>query len=139
MRCFIDLAQTHSQRTFGDITALFTWVGAEKKPALVLAPTMRLGNDKEYVPPVIPMENSWIWDEERGDGASCACNCALFAQALGLPEDIRSAMKVMSVIRECIGDLIKMPPKPTERVVVADAIRTDESGKEHHSEIAENV
>ena len=54
--------------------------------------------------------------------------------------DITTIHKIGSAIRDCLSDLISMPPKPVlDRVVVADAIRTDENGREHHAEISENV
>lgn len=138
LRYDLDLTQTHFQRTFGDITLFGTWFDKDRKPALVLVPTNKLGS--EYIVPcVVPMSQAWVWDEATGDGAHCARVSCLFATNMGFGFDTMKIMKITSIIRESIGDLLNIPPKPTEAVVVADAIRTDASGKQHHSEIIENV
>jgi hypothetical protein len=136
----LDLNHTKSSRQFGDITAMFTWIGKDKTPCVALVPTNLIGK-RPIRPCVIPMTSSWAWAEETGDGAHCARQSMIFAECLGLnPANVNDVMRVTSIIRECLGDLLAMPPKPTERVVVADAIRVDhDSGKEHHSEIVENV
>lgn len=134
----LDLTQVHFERSYGDITAFGTWFGKERRPALVLVPTNKLGS--EYITPcVVPMKQAWLWDEKTGDGAHCAHVSCLFATNLGFAFDTMKIMKITSIIRDNIGELVNIPPKPTEAVVVADAIRTDESGKQHHSEIIENV
>jgi len=138
LRYDLDLTQTHFERAYGDITLFGTWFGKNRRPALVLVPTNKIGS--EYlVPCVVPMDGVWAWDEEKGDGAHCARVCVLFATNMGFGFDTMRMMKIASIIRENIGELYKIPPKPTERIVVADAIRTDEYGREHHSEIVENV
>lgn len=135
----LDLTQYHWVREYGDITVFGTWFGRERAPALVLVPTNKLGS--EYVIPcVVPLAAAWAWDDERGDGAHCARTCVLFAANLGFnPSDHMRLFKIRSIIADNVGELVLIPPKPTEAVVVADAIRTDEYGREHHSEIIENV
>jgi hypothetical protein len=134
----LDLTQVHFERPYGDITLFGTWFGKDRKPALCLVPTAKLGT--EYITPcVVPMSQAWVWDEKDGDGAHCARVSCLFATNLGFGFDTMKIMKITSIIGDNIGDLINIPPKPTEAVVVADAIRTDQSGKQHHSEIIENV
>lgn len=138
LRYDLDLTQTHFERRYGDVTAFGTWFGKDRRPALVLVPTNKLGS--EYIVPcVVPISQAWVWDENTGDGAHCARVSCLFATNMGFGFDTMKIMKITSIIRDCIGDLLNIPPKPTERIVVADAIRTDEHGKEHHSEIVENV
>jgi hypothetical protein len=135
----LDLTQSHFERRYGDITVFGTWFGKDRKPALVLLPTARVGSP-DVTPCVVPLSSAWTWDENTGDGAHCARASVMFAQTLGLGfGHVNEVMKITSVIRDCLGDLINMPPKPTEAVVVADAIRTDSSGKQHHSEIIEHV
>ncbi|WP_036289558.1 hypothetical protein [Methylosinus sp. PW1] len=136
----LDLTKTHFVRTFGDITAIGAWFGQKKRPALVLAPTARLGI-APIIPCVVPLSSAWKWAEETGDGRLCARLSVSFADYLGLNSaNVRDVMRVTSIIRECLGDLISMPPKPIEdSIVVADIIRTDESGKQQHHEVIENV
>lgn len=138
LRYDLDLTQTHFERNCGDITLFGSWFGKDRMPALVLVPTNKLGS--EYIVPcVVPLSQAWVWDETTGDGAHCARVSCLFATNMGFGFDTMKIMKITSIIRDNIGELINIPPKPTERIVVADAIRTDEYGREHHSEIVENV
>ena len=134
----LDLTQTHFERRFGDITAFGTWHGKHHRPALVLVATNDIGSER-LTPCIVEIDQMWLWDEHAGDGAYCARWSARFAEAMGFGFDTMKIMKITSIIRENIGDLNHIPPKPTEAVVVADAIRTDEYGREHHSEIVENV
>lgn len=134
----LDLTQTHFTRQYGDITVFGTWFGKDRKPALVLVPTNKLGS--EYlVPCVVPLSQAWLWDEKDGDGAHCARVSCIFATNMGFNFDTMKIMKITSLIRDNLGELVNIPPKPTETHVVADAIRTDSSGKQHHSEIIEHV
>lgn len=134
----LDLTQTHFERNYGDITVFGTWFGKDRKPALVLVSTSKIGSE-HLVPCVVPMNQAYLWDEKGGDGAHCAHVSALFAANMGFGFDTMKIMKISSVIRDNLGELVNIPPKPTEKVVVADAIRTDSSGKQHHSEIIEHV
>lgn len=132
----LDLTRYHARRTFGDITAIMTWwlANERRRPCLVLVPTTQIGRE-QIIPCVVPQDAAWAWAEETGDGRHCARTSAQFAAYLGLPEHPNSAMRVTFIIRECMGDLLTIPPMPVERDVVADAIRTDSDGREHHSEI----
>jgi len=135
----LDLNITQFKRVFGDITVVGTWFGKDHKPAIVLMPTNLMGV-RQIIPCVVPLTSAWAWAEETGNGSHCARQSAIFAEALGLnTANINEVMRVTSIIRECMNDLLSIPPKPTERVVVADAIHTDASGKQHHTEIVENV
>lgn len=136
----LDLTRYHSRRQLGDITIIFTWWLADnaRRPCLVLVPTIGLGSER-IIPCVVPQSSAWAWAEETGDGRHCARTSAQFAAYLGLPEHPNSAMRVTSIVRECMGDLLNIPPMPVERVAVADAIRIDADGREHHSEITDDV
>lgn len=136
----LDLTKTWFSRRYGDITVFGTWFGKEQRPALALVPTNSFGNDN-YAPCVVPLANAHLWAEEGGDGRHCARASIAFAYSLGFNDfDITALHRIGSAIRDCLSDLISMPPKPVlDRVVVADAIRTDENGREHHAEISENV
>lgn len=135
----LDLTQVHFQRTFGDITLFGTWFGEQRRPALVLLPTYMIGY-AGVVPCVVPLASAWKWAEETGDPRHAARISRMFAQSLSLsPDNIATLMRITTIIRDHIGDLIAIPPKPTECRVVADAIRTDEDGRQHHSEVIEHV
>lgn len=137
----LDLTQVHFQQTYGDITLFGTWFGEQRRPALVLMPTFAIGQDVIRVTPcVVPLASAWCWDRERGDPRHCARISIMFAQSLGLSaHNSATLMRITTIIQDNLGELLGMPPKPTEALVVADAIRTDEYGREHHSEVIENV
>ena len=135
MKYALDLTRYHERRQHGDITAFYTWFGPEQSPALVLVPTYRQHHEKT-TPCVIPLENAWKWDEFLGDPEGCARTCYQFAGFLGLdPLSSMTCQRIASIIRDGLGDLISIPPKPTERKVVADAIITDHSGRKRHAEV----
>ena len=140
MKYDLDLTHCHAQRTFGDITAFMTWFGKRNMPALVLLPTRMIGREGA-IPCVIPVSSAWAWAEETGDGAHCARASVEFARLLyGCAPSIAEVTRVMSIVRECMHDLLTIPPKPaTDRVVVADAVRTDANGKQIHSEIMDDA
>lgn len=136
----LDLTRYAWKRELGDITVYGTWFGAEQDPALVLVPTMRQSWQKT-TPCVVPLTNAWKWDEFTGDPAGCARTCVQFAGFLGFnPMSSMTVQRIASIIRDHLGDLLHIPPKPTEqRIVVADAFLTDEAGKTRHVEVSENV
>ena len=135
----LDLTKNHGTRTFGDITVFMTWHGSKQEPCIVLMPTAKIGHEN-VVPCVVALSTAWAWAEETGDGRHCARWSLMFAKWLGFnPHNVNDVMRITSVVRNCLGDLLTIPPRPNEKVVVADAIRTDEYGRQHHSEIVENV
>lgn len=135
----LDLTQVHFLRTYGDITLYGTWFGKDRNPALVLMPTYLIGRPR-VVPCVVPLASAWKWAPETGDPAHAARVSLMFAERLTLtPHNPMTLMRITTIIRDAIGDLLHIPPKPTEGVVVADAIRTDEYGREHHSEVIEHA
>ncbi len=84
----------------------------------------------------------WNPDDKDVDPRGCAALVMQFLHENGLDSgDILHAhMRVMSFIHDHLGDLLNMPPKPTNLVVVADAFRTDlETGKTTHQEIVKRV
>ncbi|MND20869.1 hypothetical protein D3C76_47930 [compost metagenome] len=141
-RIALDLTKYHFCRTHGELCVYGTWFGDNHRPALVLVPKNHadlLG--RGYAPFVIPLDNAWIWSEEVGDERLQVASAATACKALGLDFLNRfTLLRILCAIRDNMGDLLKMPPKPTETVVVADAFRTDrETGKVRHLEIKENV
>lgn len=135
MRHALDLTQCAFKARHGDLLVFGSWFGDKLEPCLAITETYRLGL-RPVVPCVVPLSAAFAWDEHRGDILHTAATAAIFADKLGL-DPLSGPVRVVSLIREHLGDLISMPPKPAERVVVADAIRTDADGREHHTEISE--
>jgi hypothetical protein len=138
---FIDLARYHERFGHGDLTVFLTWCGDALSPCLVIVPAFIEGHER-VTPCVVPQRVAWVWSEAIGDGRHCALTSYLFCEQLRLNPSINNCMRVTSIIREHIGDLLAMPPATSlhfERAVVADAIRTDQDGKEHHSEVSDHV
>lgn len=137
----LDLSVCHFAQKHGDITAIGTWFGTEsRRPCLVLVKTNAIISNERSAPCVIPLDNAWWWAEETGgiDIREQARTCMLFAEALGLnPHNKVSVMRVASIIRDHIGDLIRMPVAPTHDLkVVADLVYKDHvTGEEIHKEV----
>lgn len=139
-RPFLDLNQVEWSHTYGDLTLFGTWVGDQQTPALVLVPTHNLGGDSRIIPCVVPLDSAWLWAEETGDPRHVAWATWTFANNLGLEaSNAFTCMRIASAIRGNLGRLLAIRPKSTERVVVADAVITDESGRQRHAEIADHV
>lgn len=123
------------------MTALGSWYGQDDTPCLVLVATRHFGTE-EALPCVVPINNAWKWAEETGDPRYAVDNSMVFGRALGLNvADIRTPMKITSIIRDCLGDLLAMPVRPKDdKIVVADATVTNrETGAKRYAEIVENV
>lgn len=135
----LDLTRYWHKQQHGDITAYFTWYGENDEPALVLVPTYRQHHERA-VPCVVPLANAWKWDETIGDPRGCAQTCYKFADLLGLDKlSSMTCQRIASIIRDGLGDLVSIPPKPTERRVAADVIITDASGRQRHAEVIDHV
>lgn len=137
----LDLTQTHGQRRYGDITAFFSWHGDKREPCLAMLPTKLIGTDgvRAIKVCIVPMSSAWRWDEHTGDGRHAAFTSAQFAISMGFTPDVPRCVAITNIVRDCLGDLLTMPPKPRDLVTVADAIRIDADGREHHSEIKDDA
>lgn len=135
----LNLTHVHFQRICGDITVFGTWFGGDRRPALVLLPTARIGHDR-VMPCVVPLASAFAWDRRTGDPRHCARVSALFAENLGLnPHNAFTLMRITSLIQDHMGDLLSIPPKPAETYVAADACFTDEHGTTRYAEILDHV
>lgn len=133
----LDLTKTNGERRYGDITAFFSWHGDKREPCLALLPANMIGRDKvrQIKVCIVPLSSVWQWDEHTGSGRHAAFTSAQFAIAMGFEPSVQRCVTITNIVRDCIADILTMPPKPREMVTVADAIRTDADGREHHSEI----
>ncbi|TDW63110.1 hypothetical protein EDF57_10665 [Novosphingobium sp. PhB55] len=134
----LDLTRYHSRQRHGDLDVFMTWFGDRLDPVLVLVPAFIEGHEN-VTPCVVPQSTAWMWSEAIGDGAHCARTSHIFCKHLRLEPDPMTCIRITSIIRDHIGDLLSIPPAPFEREVVADAIRIDSNGKEHHTEVTDRV
>lgn len=134
----LDLSRYHARFRHGDLTAILTWFGDDLMPCLALVPTYREGHER-VAPCVVLQKNAWIWSESIGDGRHCALASYQFCHHLQIGQTINNCIRVTSIIRDHIDDLLGIPPAPFERVVVGEALRRDRDGREHYSEIRDHV
>lgn len=122
----LDLTRHHFLRPSGDLVCVGTWVynadQEDYEPALVIVPRYRKDGFK---PCCVALSAAWKYNEP----AYLAHAAAFFLTQLGMADGMSNAHKVASLIHEHLGDLIKMPPNPTQTIVVADASVTIEGVK----------
>jgi len=134
----LDLTRYHARYLHGDMTVFATWFGNNLTACLVIVPSYYEGHDK-VTPCIVPINQAFEWSEAVGDGAHCAFVASQFCKHLRMTPSMDANIRITSLIREHLGDLLSIPPAPFESVVVADAFRIDNRGKEHHSEIRDRV
>lgn len=134
----LDLTRYHRRYQHGDLTVFLTWFGNDLLPCLVIVPSYYEGHER-VTPCIVPQRSAWIWSESVGEGRHCALTSFQFCQFLRINPDPNNCIRVTSIIRDHIGDLLGIPPAPFETIVVGDAIRRDIDGKEHHSEVRDRV
>ncbi|AXF51434.1 hypothetical protein PQA73_gp06 [Erwinia phage Pavtok] len=134
----LDLTQPAFSKARGELTIYGAWHGKRLRPCLVVLPTYRPGT-----PLVIEVDDAWRWnpdDIEADPRANMQLTAAfLMANSMDASNPF-TAMKVASLVHDHLGDLLRIPPKPGETIVVADAIQTDrDSGVVTHREIIQRV
>ena len=139
----IDLTRYAWRREARGFVLYGTWlfrsaIGVPPEPCLVITPNRQVSHERT-TPAVIPIRASWIWSEEYGDPRHCARSSAAFLENMDMTASPLACMSLTMAIRDHLGDLLHIPPWTGERVVVADAIRTDASGRQHHAEITERA
>lgn len=140
MRYDLDLTKPHFEKRRGDLMLYGAWHGKRLRPCLVVLPAYRTGR---MVPLVIEVDNAWQWqpDDIDADPRRSAQLIGMFLLSNCMDaSNTFTAMKVASLIHDHLGDLLRIPPKSTEDVVVADAFQTDrDTGKVTHKEVIERV
>ena len=138
----LDLTQSHFVKTRGDLTLYASWYGERLRPCLVVLPTFGHAGTAG-VPLVVELDSAFRWNPDDPD-VSPRASAALvmqFLQANGM--DFTNGvthMRVLSLIHDHLGDLVMMPVKPLQTVIVGDAFRTDtDTGKVIHQEIVKRV
>lgn len=140
MRYDLDLTKPHFEKRRGDLMLYGAWHGKRLRPCLVVLPAYRI---HKAVPLVIEVDDAWQWqpDDIDADPRRSAQLIGTFLLSNGMDaSNTFTAMKVASLIHDHLGDLLRIPPKSTEDVVVADAFQTDrDTGKVTHKEVIERV
>lgn len=143
LKPILDLALQHSQRTFGDITAIFTWNLHTDRPCCALVPTYTPRHHERITPFVVSVDMAFEWDEATGDPAYAAHATYRACNALGMNPSPTLQVRIFNIINDCLSDLLRMPnaPRFSEGEVVADAIARDpETGKTiHEAEVIDHV
>lgn len=139
-RFALDLTRYHFRRDVRGYAIYGTWLmlpnNQPPMPCLAILPPHHVSHERS-TPAVVPVLNAWAWSEEHGDPSHAARTTMAFLTAMGMKVNPVSCMSLTMAIRDSLGDLLTMPPRPGMRMVVADAIRTDEYGKQHHAEVTE--
>lgn len=137
----LDLSLAAWEYTYGDIRVVGTWLRHDRRPCMVLVPAFKRPTHAHVQPCVVPMDHAYLWDEHTGDGQHVAQMSMRFSQGLGMGMTPHVVFRVTSIVRECLGDLLRMGPMPdVDRTVVADAIAVDlESGRVTEREITDDV
>lgn len=127
MKPALDLTRFHTKRVLCDITVYTTWWHGDPQPipCLVLVPTH--SGDLPMTPAVVRLSDAWIWSEEIGAPERAGHLAVQFADGLGLGHDRKALFRILSVIRDHLGDLVFVPPEPArQQVEVANLIITRE-------------
>lgn len=135
----LNLTESHFVKPRGDLVLYGSWYGERLRPCLVVLPAMKA----DPVPLLVELDTAYKWnpDDRDVDPRGTARLIMAFLRENGMDTcNVFTHMKVLSLIHDHLGDLINMPPKPVNLVVVADAFRTDhETGKTTHTEIVKRV
>ena len=130
----LDLSRNHFVRPIGDLVCVGTWLmnndQEDYEPCLVIVPRYRKSGFK---PCVVALSVAWKYNEPQ----YLARASQIFTKMLGMEDCMSNAHKVGEIIHSHLGDLVKMPPNPTQSIVVADASYTVE-GKTHSVELLDH-
>ncbi len=138
----LDLTRYAWRQRHGDLFAYGTWRYDTDDdcwvPCLVIVPAFRRIGHARTTPCIVTLDLAWIWSEEEGDPRFAAEVAIDFCLSLDLAPSPQNAYRIASIIRDHLEDLIKrVPPRPRDRTVVAEAVLTEASGKKHIAEIAD--
>lgn len=121
----LDLTRHHFLRPSGDLVVLGSWVfnndQEDYEPCLVIVPRYRKTG---YKPCCVALSSAWQYNPEHNGHIYLARMAKEFLYQLGMSDCLSNAMKVAELINSHLGDLISMPPSPTQAIVVADATYT---------------
>lgn len=146
-RPILDLGVYAWRKTFGDIEAFGTWVGAlEPRPCLVLIRAGDYGRDhREVTPCVLRMDSIWRFDERLAEAPQIretAVEMARFALMMRFEPTPQMMTRLLSIVRSLIEDIIRIPPRPpADRTRVAGemGVTNPLTGQREEFEIHDDV
>lgn len=136
MKPALDLTQPAFTHRSGDITVYGGWFGEDLRPCLALLPSYRR---RGFRPAVVLMDDAHMWDTQIGNPFYVRQEAPRMAVALGFEPTPQTCARIANLINDHLSDLLRIRPKPAERAVVADALLTDEHGRQIHHEIQDRV
>ena len=131
----LDLTQRAWMQQHGDLTVYGSWFGPKLRPCIAILPSYK--RRRGYHPVVVLIDDAWQWEPRTGSPLYVQTVVPEMAQALGMEPTPALCARIANLINDHLGDLLTMPPKPAERIAVADAIVTDQDGRETHKVITE--
>jgi hypothetical protein len=137
-----DLTKNHAVYSRGDVLIWLTWNFLTGQRCMVLTPRVDRINHERITPCVILQDDAWRWAEETGDEGDVAITAAIFCANLGFnPNNIKNVIKIVSIVRDLMGELLALPPMPREGMeVAADLIITNnDTGQEVHREVKDHA
>lgn len=119
MQTALDLTRVWKSFRHGDLTVILSWyrdprTTAGARPCLVLIPAY--ASLEHLIPCVVTLDKAWIWSEEIGDEELAGRAAGEFAASLGMSGTAHDFIRIRSLIVDHLGDLLAMPPLPTELV-----------------------
>lgn len=130
----LDLTRNHFLRPSGDLVLVGTWIfnpdQEDYEPCLVIVPRYRKDGFKACC---VALSASYkYWDSPR----YLAIAASRFARMLGM-DDAATAHRIGNMIVDNLVELLKIPPNPTQSIVVADASYTV-NGRRHTAEVLDH-
>lgn len=124
----IDLSRHHFMRPQGEFCLFGTWLHRlnatndnESEPALVIVPRYRKNGFK---PAVIALSAAYKYDSPQ----YCVRAAIEFIHAFGMTDSMATTHTLATLIHDHLLDLLKMPPSPTQSIIVGEAQIRDGSG-----------
>ncbi|EHK57644.1 hypothetical protein [Allomesorhizobium alhagi] len=138
----LDLTKRAWVRTRGELTAIGTWICIDEqmRPCMAIVRTGEELGDYTF-PCVVTMDKAWIYSEEIGDMAKAAHQVASFLDPLRLGTGTRAIFRLLGLIRDCLGDLLSIPPyvAPAQTAIAELTVTERETGKVREVEILSDV
>jgi hypothetical protein len=113
------------------------------QPCIAMVPAVR-HRSRPIAPVIIPTDSAFKYAEDGADKQTAEDAALLamhFCAPLGLSLDRKNVLWLLSFIRDHVGDLVQMPPRPpVNQYVGADLLITDhETGQTTEAEILDDV
>jgi hypothetical protein len=141
----IDLTVCHKPpKRHGSVTVFYTWLRLADswQACLALVPSTALVSHDRVIPCIVPLSTAHKWAEETGDELDCMITAGRFCANLGWsPFNKRNVIKVMSVIRENLYDLLTIPPRMEDapKMITAEMeVIDNQTGKVKEFEVSDD-